>query len=108
MRKVVAVELVSLDGVMESPEEWAFPYSNDEMEEANGIIGSSGFLLVMAPPFRSLVPLSAEKDRGSSHPLPAIYRPPGTRGLRRMPVEFQVYHLVLRPDDLERRKDIHE
>ena len=25
-----------------------------------------------------------------------------------MPVEFQVYHLMLRPDDLERRKDIHE
>ena len=35
MRKVVAVELVSLDGVMESPEEWAFSYSNAEMEEAN-------------------------------------------------------------------------
>src|SRR5215204_711497 len=35
MRKVVAVELVSLDGVMESPEEWAFSYSNDEMAEAN-------------------------------------------------------------------------
>jgi dihydrofolate reductase len=29
------VELVSLDGVMESPEEWAFSYSNAEMEEAN-------------------------------------------------------------------------
>jgi hypothetical protein len=35
MRKVVAVELVWLDGVMESPEEWASSYSNDEMEEAN-------------------------------------------------------------------------
>ena len=35
MRKVVAVELVSLDGVMESPEEWAFSYSNAEMEEAS-------------------------------------------------------------------------
>ena len=35
MRKVVAVELVSLDGIMESPEEWASSYSNDEMEEAN-------------------------------------------------------------------------
>jgi dihydrofolate reductase len=29
------VKLVSLDGVMESPEEWAFSYSNAEMEEAN-------------------------------------------------------------------------
>jgi dihydrofolate reductase len=35
MRKIVASELVSLDGVMESPEEWAFSYSNDEMAEAN-------------------------------------------------------------------------
>jgi hypothetical protein len=29
MRKVIASELVSLDGVMEKPEEWAFSYSND-------------------------------------------------------------------------------
>ena len=47
MRKVVAVELVSLDGVMESPEEWAPPYSNDEMEEANaaGMAHSDALLL---------------------------------------------------------------
>ena len=35
MRNLVAVELVSLDGVMEAPENWSPPYSNDEMEEAN-------------------------------------------------------------------------
>jgi len=35
MRKVVATEMVSLDGVMEKPEEWAPPYYNDEMAEAN-------------------------------------------------------------------------
>jgi dihydrofolate reductase len=47
MRKVVAVELVSLDGVMESPEDWAPPYSNDEMEEANaaGMAHSDALLL---------------------------------------------------------------
>ncbi len=47
MRKLVAVELVSVDGVMESPEEWAFPYSNDEMEEANaaGMAASDALLL---------------------------------------------------------------
>ena len=47
MRKVVAVELVSLDGVMESPEEWAFAYSNDEMEEANasGMAASDALLM---------------------------------------------------------------
>ena len=47
MRKVIAVELVSVDGVMESPEEWAFSYSNDEMEEANasGMAASDALLL---------------------------------------------------------------
>jgi len=47
MRKVVATELVSIDGVMESPEEWAFSYSNDEMEEANasGMAASDAMLL---------------------------------------------------------------
>jgi|SRR5215213_476234 dihydrofolate reductase len=47
MRKVIASELVSLDGVMEKPEEWAFSYSNDEMEEANaaGMADSDAMLL---------------------------------------------------------------
>jgi dihydrofolate reductase len=47
MRKVIAVELVSLDGVMERPEEWAFSYSDDEMEEANaaGMSASDALLL---------------------------------------------------------------
>jgi dihydrofolate reductase len=47
VRKVVAVELASVDGVIESPEEWAFSYSNDEMEEANaaGMAASDALLL---------------------------------------------------------------
>lgn len=47
MRKIVAVEMVSLDGVMESPEEWAFPYINDEMEGTNaeGMASSDALLL---------------------------------------------------------------
>ena len=47
MRKVVASELVSLDGVMEKPEQWSFSYSNDEMEEANaaGMASSDAMLL---------------------------------------------------------------
>ena len=34
MRKVVASELVSLDGVVESPQKWHFPYFNDQMGDA--------------------------------------------------------------------------
>ena len=47
MRKVVALELVSVDGVIESPEQWAFSYSDDEMEEANaaGMAASDAMLL---------------------------------------------------------------
>ena len=36
MRKVIASEIVSLDGVVESPEEWHFPYFNDQIAEAIG------------------------------------------------------------------------
>jgi dihydrofolate reductase len=36
MRKVVASELVALDGIMEAPEKWHLPYFNDEMGEAIG------------------------------------------------------------------------
>jgi dihydrofolate reductase len=47
MRKVVASELVALDGVMESPQEWAFSYSNDEMEEANEARMAASFALLL-------------------------------------------------------------
>jgi dihydrofolate reductase len=36
MRKLVAAEFLSLDGVMESPDQWQFPYFNDEMGQAIG------------------------------------------------------------------------
>jgi dihydrofolate reductase len=45
--KLVAVEMVSLDGVVEAPERWAFAYSNEEMEEANAAgMDASGALLL--------------------------------------------------------------
>src|SRR5215210_8546412 len=47
MRKVVATELLSLDGVMESPERWAFQFHNDEVAEANasGMAAADAMLL---------------------------------------------------------------
>jgi dihydrofolate reductase len=36
LRKLVASEFLSLDGVMGSPEQWNFPYFNQEMGEAVG------------------------------------------------------------------------
>jgi dihydrofolate reductase len=34
MRKIVAAEFMSLDGVIEGPDKWHFPYFNDEMGAA--------------------------------------------------------------------------
>jgi dihydrofolate reductase len=47
MRKVVASLFLSLDGVMEAPEKWNFPYFNDEMGAVIGeaISASDAFLL---------------------------------------------------------------
>jgi dihydrofolate reductase len=47
MRKVVASFFVSLDGVVEAPEKWHFPYFNDEMGAAIGasMASSDAFLL---------------------------------------------------------------
>ena len=36
MRKIVAGLFISLDGVVESPDQWHFPYFNEEMGEAVG------------------------------------------------------------------------
>jgi dihydrofolate reductase len=47
MRKVVASEFVSLDGVVEAPDKWHFPYFNDQMGEAIGaaMVASDAMLM---------------------------------------------------------------
>lgn len=47
MRKIVAGLFISLDGVTEAPDQWHFPYLNDEMERIVGdaIAASDAFLL---------------------------------------------------------------
>src|SRR5690349_8364421 len=37
MRKIIADLFISLDGVVEAPDEWHFPYFNDEMGAAVGV-----------------------------------------------------------------------
>jgi dihydrofolate reductase len=66
MRKIVAGEFVSLDGVMEAPHEWHFPYFNDEMGEAVGkqMANSDAMLLgrVTWEEFASFWPNQDEAD----------------------------------------------
>jgi dihydrofolate reductase len=47
MRKVVASEFVSLDGVVESPEKWHFPYFNDQMGDAIGAAMAASEAMLM-------------------------------------------------------------
>ena len=47
MRKVVASEFVSLDGVVESPDKWHFPYFNDQMGEAIGAAMAASDAMLM-------------------------------------------------------------
>src|SRR6266540_3223821 len=46
MRKVIAGLFISLDGVVEAPDQWHFPYFNDEMGAAvNATLGSADTVL---------------------------------------------------------------
>ncbi|HSL00690.1 MAG TPA: dihydrofolate reductase family protein, partial [Rubrobacteraceae bacterium] len=66
MRKVVAVELVSVDGVMESPEQWAFSYSSDEMEEANAAgMASSDAMVVGRKTYEGLAAFWPHQPAGT-------------------------------------------
>ncbi|MFD8147240.1 dihydrofolate reductase family protein [Streptomyces sp. NPDC059708] len=47
MRKITAELFVSLDGVVEAPHEWHFPYFNDEMGAAvDAVVGTADTLLL--------------------------------------------------------------
>jgi dihydrofolate reductase len=47
MRRVVASEFVSVDGVMESPEKWHFPYFDEEMgQEIGAAMGQADAMLM--------------------------------------------------------------
>jgi dihydrofolate reductase len=47
MRKVIANLFISLDGVVEAPDQWHFPYFNDEMGAAvDAVLGSADTMLL--------------------------------------------------------------
>jgi dihydrofolate reductase len=47
MRKLVSSFFISLDGVVEAPDKWHFPYFNDEMGAAVGEAIAAGDSLLM-------------------------------------------------------------
>jgi dihydrofolate reductase len=47
MRKIIASLFISLDGVVEEPGDWHFPYVNDEMGEAVGAVLATADTLLL-------------------------------------------------------------
>ncbi|MFI6584491.1 dihydrofolate reductase family protein [Embleya sp. NPDC050493] len=47
MRKITAGLFISLDGVVEAPDQWHFPYFNDEMGAAVGALAQAGDTLLL-------------------------------------------------------------
>jgi dihydrofolate reductase len=67
LRKVIASEFISLDGVVESPDRWQLPYFSDEMGEAVGaaMATSDAMLLgrVTYQEFESFFPGVSSEDQ---------------------------------------------
>jgi hypothetical protein len=64
MRKVVAVEFVSLDGVMEAPDQWHFPYWSDEMgQEIAAAMGQADAMLLGRVNYKSESPSGRSRTR---------------------------------------------
>jgi dihydrofolate reductase len=70
MRKIVAGLFMSLDGVVESPEQWQFPYFNNEMGQALGSsMAASDTLLLGRRTYQEFA--ATWPGRGSDDPIGA-------------------------------------
>jgi dihydrofolate reductase len=71
MRKIIAGEFVSLDGVMEAPDQWHFPYWSDEMGEVVSaqMAATDAMLLgrVTYQEFASFWPAQSDEVPGAAH-----------------------------------------
>lgn len=68
MRKIVSGLFISLDGVVEAPDQWHFPYFNDEMGEAVGsLVGEADAMLLGRRTFEEFAaywPAQGDEDFG--------------------------------------------
>ena len=65
MRKVIASLFISLDGVVEAPDQWHFPYFNDEMGVAvSATLGAADTLLLGRTTYDSFAGAWPEREAG--------------------------------------------
>jgi dihydrofolate reductase len=64
MRKIIASLFISLDGVVEAPDQWHFPYFNDEMGAAvDAAIGTADTLLIGRVTYDSFAGAWPDRER---------------------------------------------
>jgi dihydrofolate reductase len=64
MRKIIAGLFISLDGVVEAPDQWHFPYFNEEMGEAVGAtLGASDTILLGRVTYDSFAGAWPEREK---------------------------------------------
>ena len=68
MRKIVSGLFISLDGVVEAPDQWHFPYFNDEMGEAVGSLVAEADAMLLGrrtfEEFAEFWPAQGDEDFG--------------------------------------------
>ncbi len=75
MRKIVASFFVSLDGVMESPQEWHFPYFDEEMGQAVGAgFAASDTLLMGRVTYEEWVPVWPKRTGAMADQINAAHK----------------------------------
>ncbi|TMR04179.1 dihydrofolate reductase [Actinomadura soli] len=67
MRKITAGLFISLDGVIEDPQDWHFPYFNEEMGQAvDGQLGSADTLLLGRKTYDSFAAAWPEREKAGA------------------------------------------
>ncbi|NLU76588.1 dihydrofolate reductase [Streptomyces sp. HNM0575] len=71
MRKITAGLFISLDGVVEAPDEWHFPYFNDEMGAAvDATLGAAGTVLLGRRTYDSFAGAWPEREAAGGEDAP--------------------------------------
>jgi dihydrofolate reductase len=71
MRKIVAQLFISLDGVVEAPHEWHFPYFDDEMGTAvDAVLGRTATLLLGRETYDSFAGAWPEREAAGGEDAP--------------------------------------
>src|ERR1044072_1423382 len=91
MRKVVAQLIMSLDGVVEAPDQWHFPYFNDEMGVAGGgTLSAADTYLIGRKTYDSFAGAWPDRELAGEEDAPMAKRLGDVRKIvvSRQPLEF--------------------